>query len=131
MEDGGVLVVAGGDAAPGLELWLDRSQITRDTGDLVVRLELYVSERDSFGVRFSDDVILHRQLFVRVEPPGTGTLQDGIGGISWSENPRLSAGETLGKPATPRGDGGRTWKLSIDFADFAATFAIEMRMGKA
>jgi len=73
------------------EGWVDRSRVTRDTGDLVFRLELYVAERDSFGVRFSDDVILHRQLFVRVAPKAGGTVQEGIEGISWTENPRLTA----------------------------------------
>jgi hypothetical protein len=110
------------------EGWVDRSRITRDTGDLVFRLELYVSERDSFGVRFSDDVILHRQLFVRVAPPEGGTVQDGVGGISWSENPRLSADGTLGKPATPMGDAGLAWQFAVDYADFEATLAIELKV---
>ena len=110
------------------EGWVDRSRITRDTGDLVFRLELYASERDSFGVRFSDDVILHRQLFVRVAPPEGGTIQDGVGGISWSENPRLSADGTLGKPATPTGDAGLAWRFTVDYADFEATLAIELEV---
>ena len=33
--------------------------------DLVLRLDVYVGERDSFGVGFSDNVIFHRQLYVR------------------------------------------------------------------
>ena len=33
--------------------------------DLVLRLDIYVGERDSFGIGFSDNVIFHRQLFVR------------------------------------------------------------------
>jgi hypothetical protein len=62
----------------------------------VFRLELYVAERDSFGVRFSDDVVLHRQLFVRVAPKAGASVQEGIGGISWTENPHLSADGRLG-----------------------------------
>jgi hypothetical protein len=50
----------------------------------VFRLELYVAERDSVGLRFSDDVILHRQLFVRVAPKAGGTVHERIGGISWT-----------------------------------------------
>ena len=39
--------------------------------DLVLRLDVYVGERDSFGVGFSDNVIFHRQLYVRalLDPP--------------------------------------------------------------
>ena len=31
----------------------------------MLRLDVYVGERDSFGVGFSDNVIFHRQLYVR------------------------------------------------------------------
>jgi hypothetical protein len=47
---------------------VDRRTIREGSDDLVFRLELYVAERDSFGVHFSDDVITHRQVFLRAAP---------------------------------------------------------------
>ena len=48
------------------EGWLDTSAgKAKPSEDLVLRLDFYVGERDSFGIGFSDNVICHRQLFVR------------------------------------------------------------------
>ncbi len=45
------------------EGWLDTSEVT--SGDLVLRLEFYVGERDSFGIGFSDNVVFNKQYYVR------------------------------------------------------------------
>lgn len=45
------------------EGWLDTSQVT--TGDLVLRLEIYVSERDLLGIGFSDNIVFQKQYYVR------------------------------------------------------------------
>src|SRR5262245_5363982 len=48
------------------EGWLDtRAGKAEPSDDLVLRLDIYVGERDSFGIGFSDNVIFHRQLYVR------------------------------------------------------------------
>ena len=49
------------------EGWFDTAAGKAEpSDDLVLRLDVYVGERDSFGVGFSDNVIFHRQLYVRV-----------------------------------------------------------------
>jgi hypothetical protein len=48
------------------EGWLDTNVgKAKASDDLVMRLDIYVGERDSFGIGFSDYVIFHRQLYVR------------------------------------------------------------------
>ena len=48
------------------EGWFDTTAGKAEpSDDLVLRLDVYVGERDSFGVGFSDNVIFHRQLYVR------------------------------------------------------------------
>lgn len=106
------------------EGWVDRNRITSPSGDLVFRLELYVSERDSFGVRFSDDVILHRQVFVRAAPAEGRTIKEQLGGIFWSANSRLTVDPTAGEAVPAAGNG--VWHLTLDYADFRGTFAIEL-----
>lgn len=49
------------------EGYLDTSNVT--TNDLVIRLDFYVSERDLFGIGFSDNVVFHKQYYVRATLP--------------------------------------------------------------
>lgn len=64
-------------AGPGRLVWegyLDVRSILRDQSlavkDMVVRLDLYVGERDLLGIGFSDNVIFRKQYYVRaVLPP--------------------------------------------------------------
>jgi len=52
------------------EGYLDTSSILEDKSitekDMVLRLDIYVGERDLFGIGFSDNVIFHKQYYVRV-----------------------------------------------------------------
>ena len=52
------------------EGFLDASRLRPDSNrrnvvDLVLRLDIYVGERDVFGVGFSDNVIFRRQYYLR------------------------------------------------------------------
>ena len=48
------------------EGWVDANNLRNpDAGDLVFRLDIYLGERDTFGVGFSDNVIFHKQYFVQ------------------------------------------------------------------
>lgn len=67
-------------AGPDRLIWegyLDTSSILEDksrtTKDMVLRLDIYVGERDLFGVGFSDNVIFRKQYYVRalLEKPFT------------------------------------------------------------
>jgi len=75
------------------EGWLDsraRAVVDDRSPDLVMRLDVYVGERDSFGLGFSDNVIFHKQYYVQAVMEGplqlyvhtgerllTGTVRDG------------------------------------------------------
>jgi len=75
------------------EGWLDsraRAVVDDRSPDLVMRLDVYVGERDSFGLGFSDNVIFHKQYYVQAIMDGplqlyvhtgerllTGTVRDG------------------------------------------------------
>jgi hypothetical protein len=75
------------------EGWLDsraRAVVDDRSPDLVMRLDVYVGERDSFGLGFSDNVIFHKQYYVQAVMDGplqlyvhtgerllTGTVRDG------------------------------------------------------
>jgi pimeloyl-ACP methyl ester carboxylesterase len=52
------------------EGWVDARTSAATSGDLVFRLDLYVGERDSFGIGFSDNVVIRKQYYVQavVEP---------------------------------------------------------------
>jgi hypothetical protein len=47
------------------EGYLNKALSLREGTDLVMRLEFYVSERDIFGIGFSDNVVFHKQYYVR------------------------------------------------------------------
>jgi hypothetical protein len=58
------------------EGWLDTNAAKAEpSDDLVLRLDVYVGERDSFGIGFSDNVIFHRQLYVRAVLGDTTRLE--------------------------------------------------------
>ena len=64
--------MAFGWAGEGRLIWegyLDTSAIMADqsitTKDMVLRLDVYVGERDLFGIGFSDNVIFRKQYYVR------------------------------------------------------------------
>jgi pimeloyl-ACP methyl ester carboxylesterase len=55
------------------EGWLDsraRAAVDGRSLDLVMRLDVYVGERDSFGLGFSDNVIFHKQYYVQAVMDG-------------------------------------------------------------
>jgi pimeloyl-ACP methyl ester carboxylesterase len=55
------------------EGWLDsraRAVVDGRSPDLVMRLDVYVGERDSFGLGFSDNVIFHKQYYVQAVMDG-------------------------------------------------------------
>lgn len=82
------------------EGWLDTSAIDPGPGaspgaprDIVMRLDVYVGERDLFGLGFSDNVIFRKQYYVRavLEPKLTLALytgeefRDGAAGVPMTE----------------------------------------------
>lgn len=92
-------------------------------GDLVMRLDVYVGERDLLGVGFSDNVVFHKQYYLQalLSPPGSGgalrlLLHDGEG---FTDERRLATTQEC-QPV----DGG--WQFTVKGTGFIGAFAIEL-----
>jgi len=101
------------------EGWLDSTAgKAKPSEDLVLRLDIYVGERDSFGIGFSDNVIFHRQVFVRA------VLQPIRLELHTDEHFEYAAdASSVGSEMEQTEDG---WKFPITDAAFDATFGIEI-----
>ena len=113
-------------AGPRRLIWeghLDVSRILKDqsvtTKDLVMRLDVYVGERDLFGLGFSDNVIFRAQHYVRV------LLQAPYTFFHYPDERFARPGHqpTPGDVMTPR-DGG--WEFDVSGPGFQATFRVEL-----
>lgn len=102
------------------EGWLDTTAgKTQPSDDLVLRLDIYVGERDAFGIGFSDNVIFHRQLYVRAvlaEPIRLELHADE--GFDYVDDPSTAGSEM------EQTDSG--WKFDVIDPAFDATFGIEV-----
>jgi pimeloyl-ACP methyl ester carboxylesterase len=96
------------------EGWLDSGAAPEDRDDLALRLETYVSERDLFGIGFSDNIIFHGHCYVRaiLEPS-----------LHLAVHTREDLSDR-GKPLQRNADG--QWLLPIQGAGFRATLAVEL-----
>jgi hypothetical protein len=111
------------------EGWVDRSSVREGSNDLVFRLELYVAERDSFGVHFSDDVITHRQVFLRAAPPEGRSIQDAVHDLYYSDDRRITTDPQVGVKAEPWTEGTRPgWTFTLEDPNFIGTFAVEFEV---
>jgi pimeloyl-ACP methyl ester carboxylesterase len=98
------------------EGWLDTSAgKTEPSDDLVLRLDIYVGERDTFGIGFSDNVIFHRQLYVRAVLGGDVRME------LHAENVN---DESTGGSEMDRTESG--WRFDVRDSAFDATFGIEI-----
>jgi PGAP1-like protein len=101
------------------EGWLDRSAAKSEPSeDLVLRLDLYVGERDSLGVGFSDNVIFHRQFYVRAVLTDPIRLELHNDEASYADD-AAHAGDELARTATG-------WKFDVRDPSFDATFGVEV-----
>ena len=80
---GGLTVEDERQVAEIYEGWFDTARITlhgrerataSEQRDLVLRLDFYVGERDSFGIGFSDNVIFRKQYYLRALAEGPESL---------------------------------------------------------
>ena len=99
------------------EGYLDTSAILEDKSitskDMVMRLDIYVGERDLFGVGFSDNVIFRKQYYVRalLQKPFT---------MYWHTDERFAtSGQEMQKVS-----GG--WEFAVSGTGFQGTLRIEL-----
>jgi hypothetical protein len=102
------------------EGWLDSSAgKAKPSEDLVLRLDIYVGERDSFGVGFSDNVIFHRQVFVRAVLGDAIRLELHVDEQFDYAKDASAAGSEMERTASG-------WKFDVADPAFDATFGIEV-----
>ena len=87
--------------------------------DLVLRADVYVGERDLFGIGFSDNVVFYKQYYVRA------IFKDGLELFLYTGEE--FAGEETDesvKPPLPYQDGG--WRFRVEGTGFEGTLQIEL-----
>jgi hypothetical protein len=98
------------------EGWFDMNAAKAEpSDDLVMRLDVYVGERDSYGIGFSDNIIFHRQLYVRALLGGEVRLELLEEGVADD----TTAGEEMAR--TEAG-----WQFPIADRAFEATLGVEL-----
>jgi PGAP1-like protein len=130
-EDLGDAEVAFSWAGPRKLIWegyLDTRSIMDDPSvtpkDLVLRLEVYVSERDVFGIGFSDNIIFHKQYYVRAL--WADNLQGGFQLYLHTGEEFAGKGYQVGQlpPMQKHSQGG--WEFGVSGTGFQGTFVIEI-----
>jgi pimeloyl-ACP methyl ester carboxylesterase len=125
------------------EGWIDAGA-TPDTGaqGLVFRLDVYVGERDSRGIGFSDNVIFRKQYYVQAFPGDPLALFVHTGEEYLSSKtpasreqldarakPELDAAVQLPTPTKSGGSGGTgEWTFRIGGTGFAATLRVAIEL---
>jgi hypothetical protein len=115
------------------EGWVDENdKPDMDAPGLVFRLDVYVGERDSYGVGFSDNVIFRKQYYVQVFPRAGGptvfvhTGERHLGSSDPKSETELKVLATNGADDVQqptRNDGG-DWSFAVGGTGFAGKFRI-------
>ncbi|MFG2713010.1 esterase/lipase family protein [Streptomyces goshikiensis] len=123
------------------EGWVDAMAKPAEVVDktLVFRLDVYLGERDSFGVGFSDNVVFRKQYYVQAVPGKKPALYLHTGEKYLA--PEVSAKqlrEAAEQESTdvqrmqPTGDASlNTWQFEIDDAGFKASLAVSVKSSTA
>jgi hypothetical protein len=106
------------------EGYLDTSRIVEDPArggvkDMVMRLDFYVGERDTYGVGFSDNVIFRKQYYLRA------ILGDPLV-LYRHEDERFMAPGYVPPAADRMQHEASGWRFSVSGTGFEGTFAIDL-----
>jgi hypothetical protein len=104
--------------------YLDTSKLVEDpergnVKDMVLRIDLYVGERDSFGMGFSDNVIFRKQYYLRAILSGSLTLYCHTDERFMAPDYVLSERERMRE--TPDG-----WEFDVAGTGFKGTFGVRL-----
>jgi hypothetical protein len=124
------------------EGWLDsraRAVVDDRSPDLVMRLDVYVGERDSFGLGFSDNVIFHKQYYVQAvmgdplqlyvhtgERLLTGTVRDGDREVPVTPEMLAQAAERDPDNVQRCAGVAGGWTFQVKGTGFRGTFQMEL-----
>jgi hypothetical protein len=105
------------------EGYLDTSSILEDKSitkkDMVIRLDIYVGERDLFGIGFSDNVIFRQQHYMRA------LLEKPFSLYSYPDE-RFAAPEFRNSSRDKMREVAGGWEFDVKGNGFEATFRIEI-----
>jgi hypothetical protein len=134
--------------------WVDQSAKLERAQGLVFRLDVYVGERDTYGIGFSDDVVFRKQYYLQLFPDeGELFVHTGQEYLARSKSPasdeqqdldppglnelpglaRESADDVLqqAQPLDPRRPGqGSRWEFNVVGTGFAGTLGLEVEPAK-
>ena len=106
--------------------WLDGSKLTPDETrdgvlDMVLRLDIYVGERDTRGIGFSDNVIFRKRYYLRAVLDQTLTLFRHAG-----EQFMMPGRFVAGRDDIQMTSAGAGWEFPVGGTGFSATFGLEL-----
>jgi hypothetical protein len=117
------------------EGWIDAAAKPGQADGLVFRLDVYVGERDTYGVGFSDNVVFRKQYYVQVFPGSPPEMfvhtgeryltkppvldQQGLRGIA-QPDPAAEVQSARHDPTRP------VWTFSIAGTGFRGTFRVQI-----
>jgi hypothetical protein len=111
------------------EGWLDTSKLAPDPDrggivDMVLRMDVYVGERDVYGVGFSDNVIFRKQYYLRAVLDNPLTLFRHTGEQFMQKE--KDRGKYTPSAEDAMEDAGEGWAFSIGGTGFTARFGLEL-----
>ncbi|MFF0011801.1 esterase/lipase family protein [Streptomyces sp. NPDC005374] len=122
------------------EGWVDRSVRPADPAEasgVVFRLDVYLGERDSFGIGFSDNVVFRKQYYLQLLPGGDGQapalfLHTGEGHLGHGRDELEAAeGDRTSRVVRAVDTGnGAEWRFAIDGTGFGATLRVAFTEAK-
>lgn len=123
------------------EGWVDAgADPSTSPQDLVFRLDIYVGERDSFGIGFSDNVVFHKQYYVQATTDGkplaifVHTGEQHLGAVNPASREELEALATSDGKTVQRAQETRIpneWTFSTGGTGFTATWRISVQEEKS
>jgi hypothetical protein len=104
------------------EGWLDTT--ASDTDDIVLRLDIYVGERDLYGIGFSDNVIFRQQYYVRAVFDDIKALD--LRELILHDTEDFSDKDRSARMDQPDGSDKSRWEFKIAGTGFAARFGVDL-----
>jgi hypothetical protein len=111
------------------EGWLDASKLVADKDrggiiDMVLRIDVYVGERDTYGVGFSDNVIFRKQYYLRAVIDQQLTLFRHTGEQFMQKD--KERGQYVPDREDSMKENGPGWEFAIGGTGFTAILALEL-----
>lgn len=114
--------------------WIDAAASPSNAQGMVFRLDLYIGERDTFGVGFSDNVVFRKQYYVQVFPGSPIEMYVHTGEQYLTNDPVTSQDQLRAmagtgptaevQQATPHPERPGQWTFAVAGTGFSGTFRV-------